>query len=268
MAERLDRMMKLARERKEKSAAFIATQPQAIRCQRHADQVLAINLDETQKLSNADKGEFVAGYDRCPKCEADARIKDQNARLKSQGVPEILLDSTLDNWMPETQSEASNLVRLREFIRVRRGFLLMLGDLGTGKSHLAVAIMRHFQSAAFIKQNTLLRSLRATYRNANAPDPVEECQHVGLLVIDEMGLSGGGRDELPALHEVLDYRHGERLPTVLTGNLGIEAMKEIVGPRISDRLKESAFAILNFSGQSRRKEARARYFTHPDEQAS
>jgi len=106
----------------------------------------------------------------------------------------------------------------------------------------------------------LLRRLRDTYRNKAAVDPVDECQQAGLLVIDEMGVSSGGRDEFPMLHEVLDYRHGERKPTILTGNLSWDELKDVIGARLSDRLKESASAILSFSGQSYRSQARTRYF--------
>lgn len=75
-----------------------------------------------------------------------------------------------------------------------------------------------------------------------------------------MGLSAGGRDELPLLHDVLDYRHGHQKPAILTGNISVDQLRDVVGERMADRLRESCFAVLNFTGKSHRRESRERYF--------
>jgi DNA replication protein DnaC len=111
-----------------------------------------------------------------------------------------------------------------------------------------------------VKQSQLLRMLRDTYRDKAALDPVEACQGAGCLLLDEIGLSAGGKDELPLLHDVLDYRHGEKLPTIITGNVSPEQLRDIIGERLADRLKQSAFGILLFSGKSNRPAAKDRYF--------
>jgi DNA replication protein DnaC len=72
-----------------------------------------------------------------------------------------------------------------------------------------------------------------------------------LLVLDELGVSTGGRDEFPALYEVLNHRHGEELPTVLTTNVPIEQFVEAFGDRIADRLATARFCQLK--GESWRK---------------
>ena len=111
-----------------------------------------------------------------------------------------------------------------------------------------------------VKQASLLRLLRATYGDKKADDPIEKAQYARLLVLDDAGLSSGGRDELPMLHEVLDYRHGERLPTIVTTNLPFEQLSDALGERMADRLRESTFRILTFNGSSHRREAREHYF--------
>ena len=136
----------------------------------------------------------------------------------------------------------------------------MLGGFGTGKSHLGAAALRKFGRGWFIKQSSLLFALRATYKDKAAFDPIERAQTARLLVLDDVGISSGGRDELPLLHEILDYRHGERLPTIITSNLPIEGLSSVIGERMADRLRESAFRVLKFSGASNRRDARQRYF--------
>lgn len=199
-------------------------------------------------------------YARCQTCVKDQQDEKLRERIHKAGVPLNLCNATFDNWTPESENDESHLDQCRRFTKARRGFLVMLGDLGTGKGHLAAAITRHFRYPLFIKQSELLRRLRHTYRDKAAVDPVEQAQDADLLVLDEMGLSAGGKDELPMLHDVLDHRYNERKPTVLTGNISITELQSIVGERMEDRLRECAFAVLMFAGNSNRREARDNYF--------
>ena len=205
-------------------------------------------------------GQRQPAYEPCPLCRAARDEQSTVDRLNRAGVPLNLCRATLENWKPQCEAEEHHLDHVRAFIRVRRGFLIMLGELGTGKSHLAAAITRHFRMPLYIKQSELLRRLRATYRDKAAVDPVDQAQDCDLLVLDEVGLSPGGRDELPMLHDVLDHRYNERKPTVLTGNVSLESMEGIIGERMADRLRESAFAVLTFGGMSQRRAARGIYF--------
>lgn len=260
----LQRVLRSSMQRQASLEKFLATQPQEISCPTHPHVMRAIDIERSQRATFENQGRETAGYASCPACVAQTEFRAQNERLRHHGVPEILLHSTFANWTPRTEGDESHLTAVRSFASLGVGFLVMVGNVGTGKSHLAVACMRSFRHAIFIKQSTLLRRLRATYRDAKAEDPIEQCQHTGLLVVDEMGLSSGGRDELPMLHEILDHRHGERLPTILTGNLTLAELRDVIGERLSDRLHESAAGVLTFGGTSHRASRRSEYFTHPD----
>ena len=246
------RMISTASARQRELAAWLPTVPQTIPCQRHPDVSRSIVLERSRV------GE--AYYGPCHQCRADLAARAEADRLQSMGVPLNLCGATLDNWKPYGEADEAILEQCRKFARDKRGFLLLLGDLGTGKTHMAVAILRTFSRGWLVKQSELLRRLRATYRDRAAVDPVDAAQDASLLVLDEVGLSAGGRDELPLLHDVLDHRHGNQKPTILTGNLGTDQLAAVIGDRMADRLKESAFAVLVLSGASNRAEARDRYF--------
>jgi DNA replication protein DnaC len=185
-------------------------------------------------------------------------------RLADCGVPADLLHASFENALPRNKIDQANLAKAREFTKVGRGFLLLLGAVGTGKTFLGVALMReHLRTgpcALLIKQATLLRQLRERYRDQELPDPIEDCISAGLLVLDDLGVSGGGKDEAPMLHEILDTRKGRKLPTVITSNLSLDQLSEVFGPRLHDRLTEATFSVLTFNGPSRRKGARLGYF--------
>lgn len=261
IADRITGIQKLICERDTKVREFIATKPQQIPCMRHPHSLRRISLKLSCLASARNQGVVIADYEACPQCDMDRAEAEIRERLHISGVPQNLLHATLANWLPDANN-FEHSQHVRTFLEAKHGFLFLLGDVGTGKTHLAVGAMRLCKNPYLVKQNTLLRMLRQTYRDQAAIDPVIRCQQADLLVLDEMGLSSGGRDEFPLLNEVLDYRHSERKPTILAGNLDWAALQEIVGERLADRFRESTFLVLVFSGQSRRSEAREKYFSY------
>jgi DNA replication protein DnaC len=232
---------------------FVTTLPASSPCPRHPE----IQRPRDGRRSWLERRVM---FGPCPVCEQALRQRLENERLLRMGVPDILCHATLENWPAADEQAAANLAAVQEFAQVRRGFLVLLGDVGRGKTHLAVGVLRTFKSGWLVTQSDLLRRLRATYRDREAENPVQAAQDAGCLVLDEMGHSTGGADELNLLHDVLDYRHGHRKPTILTGNVGYDQICSVIGGRMADRLRESAFAVLSFGGSSARPMVRERYF--------
>lgn len=248
----LNQLKQTAEQRFSEQREFLAKQPQKKNCVKHPDCERLID----EKLTVRELGNFKAGYTACPKCVGDAQI----GRLKGYGVPDNLTHATFENFIPHDESEAGQFENVKSFCTIGRGFLILLGGYGTGKSHLAAAALRAFGKGWFVKQSSLLVALRQTYRDKAAFDPIERAKSARLFVLDDIGLSSGGRDELPLLHEILDYRHGERVATIITSNLDWDGLVSVIGERMADRLNESAFRVLKFNGSSNRKVARDRYF--------
>jgi len=250
MARMFRRVEEHAAEEHRKRLAFMATQPQSKPCRTHPDCIRLIDEAATKKATEYYRTP-TAGYTPCPKCIQIA----ENQELKKYGVPENLIHARFENFMPDGEAKAEQVRLVKEFCDKRTGFLILSGDYGTGKTHLAVAALRIFGTGWLVKQASLLRALRDTYADKSAFDPIERAQGARLFVLDDAGLSGGGKDELPMLHEILDYRHGERLPTIITSNLPFDNLAGVLGDRMGDRLRESCFRVLTFTGSSHRREA-------------
>lgn len=240
----------------EKQERFLATLPQTCDCEKHPGELRPLDREMSHLCGNAK-------YSDCPRCVAEAEFAATAERLHHRGVPGCLLHASLDNWNATSEQEKEHLAKCREFAKMKRGFLLLLGGVGSGKSHLAVGIMREIKTGYFIKQSTLLRNLRETYHNPKAAHPIDKCQETRLLILDEMGVSSGGKDELPMLHEILDHRYSEAKQTIITSNLDYPGVSALLGERLADRFNECFFAVLTFGGQSHRKDMRDRYFTAP-----
>lgn len=245
-------------ERRKRLDAWLANQPQSVPCPVHAHMTLAIDADHSSRVSSADN--FVAAYVECAECKADKAALASRGWLSAAGVPTILLGATIENF----RGDQADIDAARRFTKAPRGFFAITSvvsgkDFGVGKSHLAVAIMRTFGSGRFITNDDLLRGLRKTYSDRKAEDIVEACSVAKILVIDDLGLSAGGADEMPMLHSILDYRHGQRMPTVFTSNKTLDECLAVMGERMADRIKQSLFKHVKLTGRSQRMSERVNY---------
>lgn len=255
MQDEIAERFKRASGTREERIQWISSLPLECPCEIHLGEMRPLQKEASYYNNEATYGD-------CPVCA----FPIVSEKLHSRGVPGCLMHASLDNWTPSSEQEKEHLEKCREFAKMDRGFLLLLGGVGSGKSHLAVGIMREIGKGYFVKQSTLLRSLRETYKDSKAADPVSKCQESRLLILDEMGISAGGKDEFPMLSEILDYRYSEAKQTILTSNLDRDGLAALLGERIGDRLRECAFAILSFGGASHRRNAREKYFTMPSPQ--
>jgi len=240
----------------------------AIYCPVHPTFLMSPDPEESLRASYATLAEdgswkLKRRFFDCPVCTDEMRDAALRVRLESQGVPGDLLHARLNNWEARSDMDRAAMEKVKEFAKVPRGTLILISPtFGNGKSHLAVACLAERKEGRFITQNQFIADLRAEYGAKGRPRIVARLQETPLLVIDELGLTTGGRDELPAIHEVLTKRYGQRLPTIITGNFAkTDEMREVLGGRMFDRLRESTFASVILSGTSMRRERRDQYLS-------
>jgi len=197
----------------------------------------------------------------CPQCEEEAKAEREEEALRAFGIPGDLRHATLDNWVPSTDEETVAHQRSIAFAKRPVGACVIIGpNNGNGKSHLAVGILRRFGKGKFFTWMDLLASVRSTYRTHDTDDYYRELLALPLLVIDEVGFSAGGADEIPILHKILSNALGEKQPFILTGNFeNAEAMRATVGFRLYDRLKQYVRFSVRLKGPSKRQSRREEY---------
>jgi DNA replication protein DnaC len=160
------------------------------------------------------------------------------------------IEARFENYKPTTKTQAAALEAAKDFVSNwlsgELGGLWLLGPIGTGKTHLAVAIIH-----ASIKDDIKFGS-DCSYAFADWHDIVDEFrqwpkrdQHsaerlvnADLLVIDDMQAA----DERTAcgFEWMVDRRYRAKRPTILTSNLDQQSIREVVGHRAFDRLREGA----------------------------
>lgn len=222
-------------------------------------------------------------WSKCPTCveemALDAELRRINAEqaekrasveglLELTAIPPRFIGRTFDNYRAEQGTKAFNVRDIcqtyaKEFDRnLKTGASLVLsGNPGTGKSHLAAAILQGIlpkHVGAYVTLMDLIRKLRDTWRRDSEMSESQllaKLQEIPLLVIDEVGVQYGTDGERAILFDVMDRRYREVKPTILMTNLGKEDFRAAVGDRVFDRLTEVARWV-PFDWQSYRTTAR------------
>lgn len=225
----------------------------------------------------------------CPECfklkQAQKAIEEEKAmqekaqksrmeRIKETRMPLEYQTKDFSTFIQETDSQKAAFKLARRFVKgwekaKAGGYgLLFLGSCGTGKTHLACAIMIEllkeyaFSYPRYYKASEIFSSVRSTYQagsTTNEEETLKFFSSIQLLVIDEVGVQKGSEAEKRILFSILDNRVTSNKPTILMSNLGPKALAELLGDRLYDRVRSKCVPML-FAGPSMRKPATADLF--------
>lgn len=216
----------------------------------------------------------------CPVCreqataEHEAFLKERAAaarqarwqkRLGDSGVPVRFRDRTFENYRADLPGQQRALAFARAYaddfenVRSTGRCALFLGAVGTGKSHLAAAIcMQIMQTGATVRYVTALRAVQAvadTYRPGSQVSTKEATALLtdpDLLVLDEVGMQADTEHEQRVLSDALNKRYEDRKPTLVLSNLNARGVRDYLGPRLFDRLREGGGEFVRFDWEGHR----------------
>jgi DNA replication protein DnaC len=151
--------------------------------------------------------------------------------------------------------------RFKENQPDKRYNLLIMGNPGTGKSHLSVAIARTLKASGFtvgfLTTGKLLSLIKETYSKGAARtenDIFEDIAKLDLLVLDDLASEQGTRDEFSwtksKLFEIVNTRISK--PTIYTTNFNDLNIAEAVGERVVSRLYNNSKFIDMFTDDYRK----------------
>lgn len=128
----------------------------------------------------------------------------------------------------------------RQYAQQLKGWLLLTGGYGCGKTHLAAAIANQCVSfgvpTLFLTVPDLLDWVRYSY---DQPDVTfeqrfEEIRNIQLLVLDDLGTQNATPWAEEKLYQIINHRYMHRLPTVITTNIELGEMDGRVRSRLLD----------------------------------
>jgi DNA replication protein DnaC len=125
-------------------------------------------------------------------------------------------------------------------------WLILQGQRGAGKSHLAYAIAERAlgNGVSVFCHNVpeLLDMLRAGYSDSSYNDMINDLMNVELLVLDDLGAQANTDWTAEKLYEIINHRSRRLLPMVITTNANLDDDACGIDPRILSRLRDGSKA--------------------------
>lgn len=231
-------------------------------CEKHGD------YQRISLTGKAYRGVENVKHSQCPEC-VKAELADIESSLRALRVADLMDNAGIarrfeacefDNYQAINQDAAKNLASCQRYTdswpdRLKAGTgLVMTGNCGTGKNHLAVSIAKsiirdHLAKVEITDVMRLTRAVKSTWRhNADMTeeDVIERFASLDLLIIDEVGVQFGSPTEMTILQEIINARYESILPTILISNLTFDQLKETIGERIVDRVTDGGRNRLAF----------------------
>jgi DNA replication protein DnaC len=175
--------------------------------------------------------------------QEEAEKRDALIRsYQSKGIPPVFYDATWENWVQDTEYKKKVLSTVKNAWRTN---LFLCGESGTGKTHLAMCLVK--EGAVYKKLLQIFREVKADF--SKEQDIVDWYGSVKLLILDEVGRQGFTPFEKTLFWDIIDTRWNNLLPTTLITNLNEKEFSQEYGTAIVDRLRP---AIVRFNWESRR----------------
>lgn len=190
---------------------------------------------------------------------------------ESCGIPTLYRECTLDNF----QGNPSLIASLRKY---SGGGLLIFGNTGVGKTHLAVGLMRELDRKQWISRCQIniqrLSERKKPITRAEKPRPgkqfvtvpellfeirksfnvdsnfteervLDRFSNVRLLVLDDLGSGKASDFALDTLCFIIDRRYREQRDTIITSNLSLDQIEDRLNARIASRL--ASWELINIT---------------------
>lgn len=228
-------------------------------CPRHGDFPAVIAMvyaddttgDPTSRLS-------------CPACRKEQREKELFGTVC---IPRRFQGKRLEDF-EVTDRNREVVEYFRDYAahldeRIEAGTCIILtGRPGTGKTHLACALLTvargRCHQCLFTSVAGLVRAVRDTWRvgaQVSESQMIQNYVDLDLLVIDEVGVQAKSDNERNILFAVINGRYEEMKPTIILSNETLREVKEIIGERAFDRLREGGGRAFSMQWESYRPKA-------------
>ncbi len=192
----------------------------------------------------------------------ELEVKNYNAThamVKVAGFPHLKEVKDFDfNFQPKINKQQFLDFESLRFLESNNNILL-IGNSGVGKTHLATAIgiaaAKKRVSTYFIKCHDLISQLKKAHIENRLETRIKHFSKYRLLIIDEIGYLPIGEEEAKMFFQLIDMRY-EKKSTIITSNINLSDWGKIfsdslIASAILDRLVHHS-SIVNILGNSYR----------------
>ena len=192
--------------------------------------------------------------------------------IKSSGIGKLIERQSFENFdLSAYAYDAALLSRMEENVRIAKLFadgfggacrgrnLLLIGNTGTGKTHISTSIAKKIISDGYdvlydSAQNIVSAFEADKFRSGYgayepAADKYLECD---LLIVDDLGAEFLNQFTVSCLYNLFNTRSNRGLSTIISTNLSSTALRDRYEDRIYSRIVGSDYTVLLFGGKDRR----------------
>ena len=207
----------------------------------------------------------------CKQCLKATQIKDNELRLEEERkasrlkelaihIPKRYIDNTFESFeiTPDNKQAFAIVKKYAEsdIVKNNGNNLVLSGSVGTGKTMLAMCVLRHrflqFDNICYTTISELIMKSRQSMSYGGNTNLMSDYYTADYLAIDEIGRQSGSDNELNLLFEILNKRYNNVLPTILITNKSGKDIQKFLGTAIVDRMNEVNTMFLDMSWESYR----------------
>jgi DNA replication protein DnaC len=209
----------------------------------------------------------------CPACieaqEKEEKARDEQIRKERREHPELILSmcgvgrAMLGHSLESFHGAEKTKDLLRKCLE-NGDSILLKGNTGTGKTHLAIASLRELvinfkvnsqADACVITVPELLMDIRSTYNSDKYTEKeiVAKYANIPYLIMDDIGAEKDTGRSIEMLYIIIDRRNREKLPTIYTTNLTLDEIEQYLGARIASRMTQSTVITLDLPDYRRKR---------------
>ncbi len=213
----------------------------------------------------ADTG-FIDGVRMCS-CFREELIK---ATILSSGIGHLIETQSFDNfdldWYKDDpknyEQMKKNLNAIRKYCRdfgKSRENLLLIGETGTGKTHISTAIAREIINLGYdviydSVQNIIADFEDDKFRRGYNDEELKSEKYLecDLLIIDDLGTEFTTQVTVACIYNLLNTRYNKGLTTIISTNLSHDELARKYEDRIYSRIVGIGTKVVPFAGRDKR----------------